>query len=337
MPERWLPLIAFALSLATAPAMGQAPDTEVPTPPPSAAPSLAAPIAPLPGEAAPLAGQLMARPSWIDAQESLAQAHALFDAGNYDAALQHFNRAYALLDGHPRRFAVLNNIAVCHERLFQYDEAVEYYERYLHEAPVEVGDRQEVQRIVTTLSALLARVEVHSDVEAHLWVDGRRMEDAPGEYRLPAGRRVFELSAIGHEDIRLEITLQAGERRVLPVVLPATETYRGLSPTPFYAATALTGALLLGSGTLGVAFLVEREDARQAATAQMNYPTSAGREDQSRVDRLALAADLTLLGALIGGATSVILFLLTDFEGEAEGSAVELGFDAGAAQFRSPL
>src|SRR5262245_41791367 len=49
-------------------------------------------------------------PQYAEAKKYFERGVQFFDAENYDAALTEFERAYARLKGHPKRFFVLDNI-----------------------------------------------------------------------------------------------------------------------------------------------------------------------------------------------------------------------------------
>lgn len=111
------------------------------------------------------------RAAWIEARRLTGRAEASFAAGNFEAALVDFARSYELLERHARRYVVLNNLAVCHERLFRYHEALRYYERYLSEGAADAEDRKAVAAVLATLRSLLGTVQVDADVPAEVWLD----------------------------------------------------------------------------------------------------------------------------------------------------------------------
>ena len=83
----------------------------------------------------------MASPEVVEqAKQHFRQGVAFAESGNCDGAVVEFEAAYKMI---PRPNA-LYNIAQCQERLFRYDLAVQYYERYLREAPPEAEDRAAV-------------------------------------------------------------------------------------------------------------------------------------------------------------------------------------------------
>jgi tetratricopeptide (TPR) repeat protein len=266
------------------------------------------------------------------AKAVLSRAEALFEAGNYDAALSEYARAYELLAGHPEQTLVLNNIAVCHERMFRYDLALQFYERYLAESDADAADRREVTAAVRTLRGLLATLEITSNVPAEIWVDDRRFGHAPDQVLLPAGRHVIELRATLHENVRREISISARETQQLAFVLPRLSDYRGLERGYFFASAGITAAVLITAGVFGTQALAAHDKGRAHAALAMQFSTPELESDRERVRRWATATDLALGGAVLFGATSLLLFFLTDWSsGDAERSRVALrpSFDAG--------
>ena len=253
--------------------------------------------------------------SYEQAHAVLARAEALFKAENYDAALGEFSRAYELLEGSKEQVLVLNNLAVCHERMFRYDMALHYYERYLAEGPAEdEADRREVAAAVRTLRGLLATLRIASDVPAEVWVDDRPFGHAPAEVLVPAGRHVIELRARLHETARQEVTIGARQTRRLEFVLPRLSDYRGLAPAYFVSSASIAAALLVTAGVLGVRTLTLSDAGTEHAALAMHMRTPELEREEERVRDWALGTDLVLGGAVLFGATSLLLFFLTEWE-----------------------
>ena len=205
---------------------------------------------------------------------------------------------------------MLNNLAVCHERRFRYDLAMQFYQRYLAEGDPDDGDRQEVLATMRSLQARLATLRIETNVSAEVWVDDRMMGHAPGEVLVPAGRHVVELRARSHEAAQQELHIAAGERQVLR--MQQQELYRGLDPAYFWVGVGLTGVAGALGATMGLRALAadsDGQDRRERLGPHGNTP-----QDEADVRRLAGAADL-LFGAtaLLAVGTTVVAFL-TDWE-----------------------
>lgn len=88
-----------------------------------------------------------------EAHAAFTQAGEDFNAGNYALALQGFERSYSLLEGHPRRYLVLFNIARCNEELGNLDPAIDAFERYLREGGDAQPNANETRRRIEELRA----------------------------------------------------------------------------------------------------------------------------------------------------------------------------------------
>jgi tetratricopeptide (TPR) repeat protein len=250
------------------------------------------------------------------AQAIVARGEALFAAGNYDAALGEFAQAYELLAGHPRQYIVLHNLALCHERSFRYDSALAYYQRYLQEGGPEAEDRALIERVMITLRSLLGKVEIASNVRAELWVDDRRLGDAPGTRLLPAGRHVIELRAPLYESVRREVDVRARAQHRLRFELERLSQYAGPGPVFFWTGAGLTLVATATGAILGANALVEDADGRERMKRD---PFANTVEDEARVERLARAADIAFGAAAVLAVSSTVLFFLTDWDsGERE-------------------
>jgi tetratricopeptide (TPR) repeat protein len=241
-------------------------------------------------------------------QAAVARAESLFEAQNYDAALTEFSAAYARLGADPRRYLLLNNIAVCHERMFRYDLALRYYERYLAEGGERAADRGEVQAIVRTLRGLLARLVVDVNVSAELWIDQRAVGRVPGEFLVPAGKHTIELRASLYEAKRREIELAARSLQRIEFKLERLSQFEGIHPAYFWVGLGCTAGALTIAGISGLNALSAHAAAEDRARANRLFNTV---DDERAIRRRALTADLSLAGAALLGATSVLLYFLT--------------------------
>lgn len=276
-----------------------------------------------------------------EARAAVSRGEALFAADNYDGALAEFEHAYALMGRDPRRHALLNNIAVCHERAFRYDRALLYYERYLAEGNPGVADRAQVEAILRTLRGLLGAVEVATNVVAEVWVDGRRIGQAPGRVLVPAGRHIVSLRAPLRETHDLEITVAARQTERVAIDLQALSDYRGLPPGYTYTGVAVTGGLLVTAALFGAVVLSKRSEGLDEARASMGTTSEATEDQAADVRRWMLVTDVTLIAAALAGTTTIVLYLLTDWERptptQANGNLVSQGIRLSVAPDRAAL
>src|SRR5688572_30381121 len=244
LPYAWLLSLSFVCVCPRAHSQ-EAEAVEAPPEPPAPAP---APVPP--ADAAD-------DPQYAEAKKYFERGVQFFDAENYDAALTEFERAYAHLKGHPKRFFVLDNIGQCHERQFRYDRALEYYRRYLKEGGEAAEDRAVVTATIRTLEGLLATLTIQSNVAAEVWVDDRLMGNAPGDVLVPGGLHVIELRAVGYEASKKEVNIAARERQTHQFTLNELSQYEGLSPVYFYSGIALSAVSLAAGGYFGMKALSE--------------------------------------------------------------------------------
>lgn len=242
------------------------------------------------------------------ARTIVARAKALFAIGDYRAALAEFTRAYHELDGDPRQAAVLNNIAVCHERMFRYDLALEYYARYLREGAPDEQDRQEVEAVMTSLRDLLGTLRITGNVAAEVWIDDRQFGTLPLDALVPAGAHVVEVRAKAHENARREVRVSARSEQRLHFALEPLAAERGVHPAWFWSAAGIGAAALVTGGALGVAALVERDSGQ-------DFADKGGTPDGKPARNLALGADIAFGGALLFGVTAGVLYFITDWRG----------------------
>lgn len=244
------------------------------------------------------------------ARSAVARGEALFDASNYGAALAEFTSAYDLLVDHPRRYALLNNIAACHERLFQYDLAIAFYQRYLLEGGESVDDRIDVVARLRALDNLLATLSIASNVTAEVWIDDRKVGLAPATIRVAPGTHAVELRAALHEAVRREVKLATGSTVRLGFELERLSQYSGLSSGYFWTFAGLTvTAMGVGVG-LGVAAL--HADAVDESRVRRNRFLITQKEADG-VQQLARTADIAFVGAAVFGASAIVLFFLTEW------------------------
>lgn len=251
------------------------------------------------------------------ARRAVMRGETLFEAQNYEAALAEFATAYTLLEGDPRQYLVLHNMAVCHERLFRYDLALQLYARYLAEGGPDARDRREVERVRESLSVLLGRLHVDVNVAADVWIDTRRVGRAPATFLLPAGNHTLELRAPLHESIRRQLQLTSGGHVSLKLTLLKLSRFEGIAPGYFWTSVAVTAVAVGVTAGFGLDALISRSAAENRARTNPFLNTV---DDQKRIARSALIADVGLGAAAVFGAISVVLYSLTNWSNESNES-----------------
>jgi hypothetical protein len=154
-----------------------------------------------------------------EAKIHFQQGVALFNDGNFNAALAEFEQTYRLR----KSPGVLYNIGLTQKALFRYADAIESLQRYVAETPNMPPERKaEVEQLTSEMRALLADVTVNVEpAGATVMVDGRTMGTAPLPKALgiAAGNHVLEVVADGYKPTRRELMISAGVPLALNVKL----------------------------------------------------------------------------------------------------------------------
>ncbi len=240
---------------------------------------------------------------------------------NYGAAITEFSEAYRLLEGHPRRYVELRNIAECYQNLGQYDRALEYFRRYLDEGGPEAEDRPRYEGALQALEAMLGAVDVAVNVPtAEVWADSRLVGRAPGRVRIPGGRHVVELRASGYSPARQEVELASRQTLSLRFSLEPLGR-RGLSPVLFWTGVGATSVALGVGAVFGALALSARSDVDQRLASPVETERfSVGPADRERIASRGQVADALYVTAAALGAATAVVYFLTDFRGSGRAS-----------------
>jgi PEGA domain len=295
------------------------------TPPPSAAEAPtsdapatgSAPVASADGQAtAPAPGvpseEVQASPEVLEnAKRHFRQGVAFASAGNCGGAIVEFEAAYNLI---PRPNA-LYNIAQCQERLFRYDLAISYYERYLKEAPADAADRPAVEAALKTLGNLLGVLHIKCNVKAEVWIDDRLGGSAPGDVYVPAGGHSLEVRAEGYMPKKTEVRLVGREEVTLSIELEKAQTTvnvtetTGITPTLFWigASATVISAGIGGAFALQVGSLYD--DAKQTPAVSPSRVTQ-----KKDIESAELTADIFFLTAGVLAIGTTIIAFMTEWD-----------------------
>jgi len=157
-----------------------------------------------------------------DAARIYQEGLNLMENGNPEAALPKFQQAYDLAAPPNALF----NMGACYEAMRNHERALEYYERYLVEAP-NADDRRDVQNRIATIRAMKSRLTISSEpTGAQIFLDSG--ETAVGttdqELELTPGTHVITLRLPGYEESTKTVTLLIGESKALPFALRAMQS-----------------------------------------------------------------------------------------------------------------
>jgi len=283
-------------------AAADVPEAGTPTPPPPAAkPAIAADPKAL-----------------EDAKAHFRQGLAFAKSGDCSAAIVEFEAAYSVIP----RPNMLYNIAQCQERLFRYDLAVTFYERYLAEAEADAPDRGAVTAALNTLANLLGTLHIESNVPAEVWVDDRLAGNAPGDVLVPAGGHSLEVRAKGYIPDRVEVRVvgRTAEKLSFTLVkaqttIEVTET-TGVSPTLFWIGASAT---IITAGVGGFFALQASSRADEAEQIDEFHPDRE--QAQSDVESSEFAADLSFAIAGVLAVGTTIVAFMTDWDGAGNATA----------------
>ena len=260
-------------------------------------------------------------PEVAEAMQRFADANALFERGDRSGALAEMLRVYELLECNESQYIVLYNLGRVYEELFQYDRALELYQRYLDTAPADASDRPDAQASLRALERLLGTLVITTNApSATVWIGEQEVGTAPGELRIAAGHHALELRAEGYEPVRREIDLAARSRIEIDVQMAQLSDYHGVTPIVFISTTSAAVVALGVAIGLGVNALTMSQHGESCGTTPMcSLPGGTDAYRQSIRD-FSLAADVTYGVAGLFAVTSVVLAFLTDWGGHESAS-----------------
>ena len=159
-----------------------------------------------------------ADPQLAEAKRHFDQAVALFNDGDFGAALAEFEASYKIRPS----AGVLYNIGLTQKALYRYDEALASLRKYLVDAQkIPKDKRAEVTQLIGEIQALLATVTFEVTPPGTS-VHARRARARPGadgraRYGVAAGMHTFEFAAEGYKPAKKELKVVAGQPLKLTV------------------------------------------------------------------------------------------------------------------------
>lgn len=257
-----------------------------------------------------------------------------FAAGDYAAALPHYQEAEATIPGARPKY----QIAQCFDKLGRTEEAVAAYRVFIDSNPDKKKYAAEIEEAGKRVAALEATLPAKVTVKVTppsaqgvaIKVDGQPAEGT--ELSLAAGEHTVEVSAEGMKPKSETITVKANEKRDLNVALEQAAASPTPTPTPTpdpegegeddgpsnipaYVTLGIAGAGVV----LGTVFGV------QALTAQSDFDEMPTVDNADKAERNALIADMSFGVALTFGITGAVLLIsnLTGGEPEEDDAAEE--------------
>jgi len=149
-----------------------------------------------------------------EAKRHFSQGVALYNDGNFNAALAEFEAAYKLKQSP----SVLYNIGLTQKSLFHYNEAIDSLQEYAaKDKKIKPDQQKQVQQLISEMRALLATVTFNVIPDgAAIKLDDRTIGQAPMKpYGIAAGNHKLEISADGYKPQKSDILVSAGQPQTL--------------------------------------------------------------------------------------------------------------------------
>lgn len=182
----------------------------------------------------------------------IEEGKTLYDEGEFADARERFSEAYEIYP-HPD---IIYRIALCHERLGEDQQAVEYYRRFLAQAP-NAPERARVEKTISVIEARIAKsdIRVLTDPEgASVYINDEAngiagttpvsLSVKPGNYKVIVRKDgyepVVELVTVGSGasvQVRYQLTPLVAEQRPERGTEPSPK--KGPPPVTFVALTAI--------------------------------------------------------------------------------------------------
>jgi hypothetical protein len=253
-------------------------------------------------------------PRTTEARDRITRGETLFEAGDFNGAMVEFQRARELLEGHPMQYLVDYNIGRCHERLFQYDQAMSFYRAYLEHAGPDATDAGEVRTRIEMLEGLLGTIQFQVNVTGYeVWIDDRSYGADRASVLVPGGNHVVEVRAAGYESGRQEVTVPARTEQTLTFTLEQlAEEFQGLNMAYFITAAALSVVTVAVGAAFGGMAMSESGDLEdQLADPVQGWLVT--QDDLDHVSTLALTADILYGTAALFAVGAIVLGVFTNW------------------------
>lgn len=267
------------------------------------------------------------------ARRHYAEGQALFQAGNYDAALAEFRMANDMAP-HP---ITIKAQAECLERLGRTQEAVTMFERYLREAP-NASDAAEIRARIEHHRSRPGRLQVHTTPPgATVILDGQQVRGAtPLDLQVQPGPHAVAIQAQGYQMLLQEFTMPVAGSHIVNVRLvpegggqtASTRGGTGTTPTipptsqqpservqvttPVWIMIGLTAAgLITGTVTGALALSDQGEFDDRVQTEGVSGDNRASLMDLGDSgEAKALVADISFGVAAAAAITGIVLFFV---------------------------
>ncbi len=289
------------------------------------------------------------------ARQLYGSGEAKFKAGDYAGALSDFQAADAIKAA-PQ---AARYIALCQDKLGNYAEAVQSYQRFLADVPAKMqAEADAAKQRVAEIQAMPGHVHIETAPSgAVVSVDGKPLPAlSPTDVDIPPGSHAIHATAEGRDPAdqtvtvafasKQEVTLQLPEKAPPPppvvAVAPVPPPQPAPPPPPREPRSKLpaiiTGGLAIAAAGVGTAFgIITLND---KSNFNKDHSESTAESGQNH----ALITDMSFGVAITLGVTSVVLLLTKDeadapkpAHGAAESGGQTASRDAGPRLSAAPI
>lgn len=265
------------------------------------------------------------------ARALFTEGNELFAAGDYVAALERFQTAYARTSN-PK---ILLNIGTTLKQLGRFAEAATVYETYLKNPKADPARRKEVEAALGELLGRIAVLRLEGAPEgAKITIDGRPVSG--GQVRVDRGPHTVVADDGKGPPVTVQVEVAAKEERVVSLKRPDTPPAPAAEPKPASPSPAPAGGdtrpsrggvptisyVLIGGGfvaaAIGTGFLFDskskydKADAlRQDCEGKLFCSTDAERKDSN--DQGDRSKVIGIAGVAVGGAAAAAGILVAVF------------------------
>ncbi len=229
------------------------------------------------------------------AKQLFGSAESHFARKDFERAMRLYYRSYRLvpLPG------FLFNIGVCHQRLGEHQQALQWLRRFLATSP-SPPRRERAEKLIALSQKALSPVAPASQATP----------TGPTTAQGAAGSKPPALAAANRSQGRADRGKANADRSQREVSVPQ-HSRRKVSPAWFWSSAAVSGSLLV-AGTITGVLALRRHAAYSDPTTAADRLPGLKRSGET----LAKAASITVLAGGVAAAATTVLYFFTDFRRE---------------------
>jgi hypothetical protein len=315
-------LVAGAIALAGAPSIASAQDKPSADKPAGDKPAADKPAADKPPAAKPVPWKTR-----NEAKKAFDQGQKNFEAGDFAAAQENFQKANELVPSALAQFWLAMSLS---KQQGKEAEAVTAFEAFLNNPEASQAGDEKIEQARSATEELRAKLVGHLSLTsepagATVTVDGVAQEgQTPMELKLPPGPHKLLITAAGHVPQELEVQAAGGEKLERQVTLapepppepppaPAVEPAPAPPPPPPPAPEPRSKVpAYVTLGIAGAGAIVGTIFGLKALSAKSDFDDNPTEDNADEVERNALFADIAFGVAITVGITGVVLLTSSD-------------------------